>query len=485
MTNKPVRTRVAPSPTGDPHVGTGYIALFNYAFAKQAGGQFILRIEDTDQSRCSAESEQAIFDSLRWLGLDWDEGPDCGGEKGPYRQSERLATYREYAAQLVSDGKAYWCSCTPERLAEVRERQKEAKSAYGYDGHCRDRDPTEVRSEIEAGAPGVIRLKTPQDGQTIVQDVLRGEIVFENKEIDDQILQKSDGFPTYHLANIVDDHLMEISHVIRGEEWISSAPKHVLLYDAFGWDAPVFAHLPLLRNADKSKVSKRKNPVSLKYFEEAGYLPDAMVNFFGHMAFTFEDEREMYALDEFVSHFKLEKIVLGGPVFDLQKLLWLNGRYLREKRTVEEFTHYLRDRVFSDAYLAEIAPLVHERIDKSEDFGAYAQFFFAASVSLDPSIMLIKGRTKKQCSKLYEKLLDAFDSQMDFSPSALEERMKQFCQQHEVKPKEIYMPIRLMVTGGKATPPLFETISVLGRERCRKRLREALAAFKAWKPPQT
>jgi glutamyl-tRNA synthetase len=485
MERKPVRTRIAPSPTGDPHVGTGYIALFNYAFAKQSGGQFILRIEDTDRVRSNSQSEEAIFESLRWLGIEWSEGPDCGGDKGPYRQSERLSIYKEYGAELVRSKQAYWCSCTPERLADMRERQKQAKSAYGYDGHCRDRDPDEVQKEIDGGAPGVIRLRTPPDGQTIVKDALRGDIVFENSEIDDQVLQKSDGYPTYHLANIVDDHLMEITHVIRGEEWITSSPKHVLLYKAFGWETPVFAHLPLLRNSDKSKVSKRKNPVSLSYFKEAGYLPDAMANFLGQMAFTFEDEREVFSIDEFVEHFQLEKIVLGGPVFDLQKLLWLNGRYLREKRSVDDFSGYLRGQVFPDHYLEAIAPLVHERIDKSEDFMAYAQFFFTGSVETDPGQLLLKGRTKKECTKIYEKLLDAIDSQMDFSPEGIENRLRQFCEERELKSRDVFMPVRLMVTGQKATPPLFQTISVLGRERCRKRVREALIGFKAWKPPQS
>ena len=246
-------------------MGTAYIALFNYALAKKQGGQFILRIEDTDQARSTSESEQAIFNSLRWLGLIGMRAP-MGGPKGPYRQSERLDTYTEHANRLVASGHAYWCTCSPERLAALREEQKEAKSAFGYDGKCRNRDPQEVAAEMAAGTPGVVRLKTPAEGETVFNDMLRGDIVIGNKEVDDQVLLKADGFPTYHLANVVDDHLMGITHILRGEEWISSTPKHILLYAAFGWTPPAYAHLPLLRNADKSKVSKRKNPVSFGVF---------------------------------------------------------------------------------------------------------------------------------------------------------------------------------------------------------------------------
>ncbi|MEI6806362.1 MAG: glutamate--tRNA ligase, partial [Myxococcaceae bacterium] len=259
-----IRVRIGPSPTGDPHVGTGYVSLFNYAFAKQQGGKFILRIEDTDQKRSSPESEQAILDSVKWLGINWDEGPDIGGPCGPYRQSERLDIYKKHVDMLLASGHAYWCTCTAERLAEVRKRQLALKQPTGYDGCCR---------ELNLTSGIVVRLKTPREGETVFHDALRGEIKIGNSEVDDQVLFKSDGFPTYHLANVVDDHLMKITHVIRGEEWISSTPKHVLLYRFFGWEPPAFAHLPLLRNADKSKVAKRKNPVSLEYFKQAGYLP--------------------------------------------------------------------------------------------------------------------------------------------------------------------------------------------------------------------
>lgn len=482
MSERPVKVRIAPSPTGDPHVGTGYIALFNYAFARQHGGSFLLRIEDTDQTRSTPESEHAILDALRWLGLSWDEGPDVRGPNGPYRQSERLAIYREHAELLMQRGAAYRCTCTPERLAEVRKQQMAAKQNPGYDGHCRDRDPADVEAEISAGAPSVVRLRTPHSGTTRFVDALRGEIAIENAEVDDQVILKSDGFPTYHLANVVDDHLMEITHVIRGEEWITSTPKHVLLYDFFGWEKPVFAHLPLLRNADKSKVSKRKNPVSISYFREAGYFPDAMVNFLGMMAFTFEDGREIFSLADFVENFKLERISLGGPVFDLAKLLWLNGRYLREQRSDDELVGYFREQLFSDDFLRRLVPLIKDRVEKSEDLVSYGNYFFSGSVEVDPALLMMKKREKKEMLAIYEAMVERIDTLYDFSATHIDEALRAFCESHGTSPKELFMPIRFMVTGKKATPPLFETMEVLGRERCRTRMRAAIAAFKQFNP---
>ncbi|MBL92031.1 MAG: glutamate--tRNA ligase [Myxococcales bacterium] len=472
------RVRIAPSPTGDPHVGTAYIALFNYALAKQQGGQFILRIEDTDQARSTPESEQAIFDSLNWLGLHWDEGPDVGGPKGPYRQSERLDIYTDYAKQLVASGHAYWCTCSPERLSALREQQKEAKTSFGYDGHCRNRPAEEVQAEIEQGAPAVIRLKTPQDGETTFEDLLRGPINIGNKELDDQVLLKADGFPTYHLANVVDDHLMEITHILRGEEWISSTPKHILLYQAFGWEPPEYVHLPLLRNADKSKVSKRKNPVSLDFFKQAGYFPDALVNFLGLMAFTFEDETEIFSLEEFVQNFEPKRISLGGPVFDLQKLDWLNGIYFREKRSDDQVLVYLQEQLFSDDYLRAIVPLVKERINKSVEFVDYADFFFSDEIEFDATIMLLNGHSKKESGKLWDKLIGVLEAQTRLTTEGVESALKAFMAEKGLKPKQIYFPMRMMITGKKGSPPLFETMEVLGKERVRTRMRNGLKAFK-------
>ena len=326
-----VRTRVAPSPTGDPHVGTAYIAMFNIAFAHIHNGEFILRIEDTDQNRYTEGSEQMIFDALGWLGLNWAEGPDIGGPCGPYRQSERFGIYGDYAKQLVEKGEAYYCFCTPERLDNLRERQKAMKKAPGYDGHCRSLTKEEIEAKLAAGEPYVIRLKMPYEGETVIHDRLRGDIVFENSKIDDQVLLKADGFPTYHLANVVDDHLMGITHVIRAEEWISSTPKHIQLYKAFGWEQPEFIHMPLLRNSDRTKISKRKNPVSLNWYKDNGYLKEGLLNFLGLMAYSFKDGKEIFSLQEFKDTFNIDNVSLGGPVFDLVKLGWINNQHMRLK----------------------------------------------------------------------------------------------------------------------------------------------------------
>jgi glutamyl-tRNA synthetase len=478
--NRPVRVRIAPSPTGDPHVGTGYVALFNYAFAKKNNGKFLLRIEDTDRARSSRKSEEAILAALRWLGITWDEGPDIGGPAGPYRQSERTAFYQKYAQILLENKSAYRCICTAERLAELRKRQQILKQAPGYDGHCRHADPSIIAQAIESGAPYVIRLKTPESGELVMHDVLRGDITIAYTEVDDQVLMKSDGFPTYHLANVVDDHLMGITHVIRGEEWISSLPKHILLYEALNFEKPVFCHLPLLRNADKSKVSKRKNPVSINYFKEAGYLPEAMINFLGLMAYSMEDGSELFSLEEFISQFKLERISLGGPVFDTKKLLWLNGRYLREKRNVEQFVAYLQEQLFSRDYLAKIVPLVRERVEKSEDFIEYADFFFSAHVNCAPENFLLGDLDAQKSADMIENMLEILEGLPEFSSEPINQALKLFCADKELSAKHVLMPLRMIISGKKASPPLYDTMAVLGKERCRTRIREAINALKSF-----
>ena len=363
-----IRVRIAPSPTGDPHVGTAYIGLLNYLYAKQRGGKFVLRIEDTDRARFVATSEQEIFDSLHWLGLAWDEGPDCGGPYGPYRQSERTEIYREHVQILLANGTAYKSFETAEELEAMRKSQLAAKLPPRYTGAHRELTAEQIAAFEAEGRPYVIRLKVPVEGDTAFRDELRGEIKFSHNNVDDQVLMKSDGFPTYHLANVVDDHLMLITDVIRAEEWISSTPKHVLLYKAFGWDAPRFWHMPLLRNLDKSKISKRKNPVSLIYYRQAGFLPQALLNFLGLMGGGMpaptekNDTAEIFTLAGMLERFDFAKISLGGPVFDLVKLKWLNGEYLR-KLTAEEFFQQIRTVVFSDDYLRAIGPLVQTRME--------------------------------------------------------------------------------------------------------------------------
>lgn len=478
-TNEIVRVRIAPSPTGDPHVGTAYIALFNYAFARKNGGKFILRIEDTDRQRSTKESEDAILRSLCWLGLDFDEGPEMGGNCGPYRQSERTDIYKEYAEKLLSSKAAYRCICTPERLLELRNRQQILKQPTGYDGHCRNLDDHEIDKAIGSGLSYVIRLKTPRQGQLVMHDILRGDITISCTEVDDQVLMKSDGFPTYHLANVVDDHLMGITHVIRGEEWISSLPKHVLLYEALGVKKPQFCHLPLLRNADKSKVSKRKNPVSLNYFREAGFLPGAMLNFLGLMAYSMPDGRELFSLADFVEQFQLERISLGGPVFDLKKLTWLNGRYLRECLTTDDEVNYLSEQLFSKDYLQKIVPLIKERMEKSEDFLDHADFFFRGQIENDPQNILIGSGDKLVSADAIENLLENLENLVSFESANINTVVNEFCQRNNYKPKDVLMPLRMMISGKKASPPLFETMAVLGKERCRFRLRAAIKLLRS------
>ncbi len=479
-----VRTRIAPSPTGDPHVGTAYVALFNYAWAKKNGGQFILRIEDTDRERSSPIAERMIFQSLRWLGLDWDEGPDAGGPHGPYRQSERFAIYAEHAELLVAKGAAYPCFCTRERLDALRKEQlaKKLAQATGYDGLCRAIAPAEAARRRAEGLPHVIRLAMPREGVTLVGDLLRGELSFDNTLIDDQVLIKSDGFPTYHLANVVDDHLMAISHVIRAEEWISSLPKHAQLYRAFGWDAPVFCHLPLLRNADKSKISKRKNPVSLNFYRRAGYLPEAMLNYLALMGWAISADREEFTLDEFIAAFDLKDITLGGPVFDLEKLTWMNGKYIR-KLPVADLLARLRATVLSDEYLLEVLPLAHERVDKLEDFVDYARFFFVGEVAYDGEArekLVAKKRTPAETAAALGRLVEErLDPLLDWNAASLEAVMRAFAEGIAWKPGDLFMPVRIAVTGKAATPPLFETMQVLGREVCRRRLRRAVETLRA------
>lgn len=476
MKKSSVRVRIAPSPTGDPHVGTGYMALFNYAFAKKNGGKFILRIEDTDQKRSTLTSEKSILEAVKWLGFSWDEGPDIGGPYSPYRQSERLPIYTKYAQILLENGSAYKCTCSFDRLEEIRKRQQILKQPTGYDGFCRERNH-ETQEEIKNGSPFVLRLKTPKSGEIIMHDLLRGEIKINATEVDDQVLLKSDGFPTYHLANVVDDHEMAITHVIRGEEWISSLPKHLLLYKAFAWEAPIFCHLPLLRNADKSKVSKRKNPVSLTYYREAGFLPETMANFFGLMAYSMENGEEFFDLATFIEYFDINRISLGGPVFDLKKLTWLNGRYLREKYSNEEIVQYIQDRLFNKEYLSKIIPLIKDRMEKSEDFLDQADFFFRGNVLLSPENYLIEGKSLKESSEIFQAMLDGLETLPTFDEESIKGFLQGFAKDNLLKPKDFFMPIRLMVSGKKSSPPLFETIVVLGKERSRNRIRKAIMAL--------
>lgn len=470
----PVRVRIAPSPTGDPHVGTAYIALFNYVFAKQHGGQFILRIEDTDQARARGDSEQMIYDALRWVGLSWDEGPDVGGPYGPYRQSERAAIYREHTMQLLSRGTAYRCFCTPERLAEVRAKRMAEKSGQGYDRACRGISAEESMRRAAAGETHTVRMKAPLEGSVTVHDKLRGDVVIDVGQIDDQVLMKSDGLPTYHLANVVDDHLMKITHVIRAEEWISSTPKHVLLYQAFGWEPPQFFHMPLLRNADKSKISKRKNPVSINYYREAGILPHALLNFLGTMGWSMEGDREKFTLAEMIGAFTWDRMSLGGPVFNLDKLTWLNELYIHDL-SPEQLLDAIMGWRFSREHLLAIMPLIQKRIKKLDEFIPATEYFFAGDLNYDTVLadMVIPDVAPADVSKGLLALVERLEAREGWTSAILNEEAKAWAEAHAWKPKHAFMLLRLVITARHGSPGVFETMAVLGKEVTRRRLRMA------------
>ena len=494
----PTRVRIAPSPTGDPHVGTAYIGLLNYVFAKQRGGQFVLRIEDTDRTRFVPTSEAMIFDSLRWVGLTWDEGPDVGGPFGPYRQSERTDIYREHAEILLANGWAYRAFETSEELEAERQAQTAAKLPPKYAGRSRNLSEAEIAAELASGKPFTIRLRVPQaesklDGtsenqvtSTTFRDELRGDITFDHNNVDDQVLLKSDGFPTYHLANVVDDHLMRITDVIRAEEWISSTPKHVLLYEAFGWRRPRFWHMPLLRNTDKSKISKRKNPVSLIYYRDAGFLPQAVLNFLGLMGGGMAQpteqeivskglntkEADLFSLPDMLAGFRFEKISLGGPVFDLTKLRWLNGEYLR-RLTPEDFYTALRTNVLSDTYLRGIASLIQNRVETLAEFGNMTGFFLADNVMPSPEIFIPKKRTLEDTLAFTADLLPALET-APWEPAAIETAMKSLGEEKGWAVKENFMLLRAILTGSPQSPPLMESLMIFGRARSIDRVRRFL-----------
>lgn len=484
-----VRLRIAPSPTGDPHVGTAYIALFNLAFARQQHGQFILRIEDTDRNRFVEESEHQIFDNLRWLGLHWDEGPDVGGPVGPYRQSERTHLYQEYARALVESGHGYYCWCSPERLERERQAAMSRGEAYRYDRLCLGKTREERRGLGDFREPPVVRMLVPDTGETTFNDLIRGPITFQNRLLDDQILLKSDGYPTYHLAVVVDDHLMGISHVLRGEEWISSTPKHVLLYRFFGWDAPQFAHLPLLRNKDRSKLSKRRNPwASLRWFREQGYLPEALVNFLGLMGFSLPqppdpEHPEVFGLEDIVRGFGWDRFSTTGPIFDLDKMDWLNGIYIR-RLSVDELAHAmypflnsagLVDDAEQHAYLRQVAALLQERLVRLGEAPEKADFFFLDELTYDPQLLLQRGLDRDQALAVLREALVRLERLPSFDESSLEATLDAMTQEMGLKRVQTLMTIRVAVTGKKESPPIFATLAVLGRTRVLARLRTAIS----------
>jgi glutamyl-tRNA synthetase len=475
MPDAPLRVRIAPSPTGDPHVGTAYIALFNIALARQRGGQFVLRIEDTDRGRYVENSESQIFDTLHWLGLDWDEGPDVGGPRGPYRQSERLPLYKTVAEKLVDLGHAYYCWCTPERLEHMRAEQMASKRPPGYDRLC-----VNLTREQRAQLPGfddqpVIRMLIPDDVQLSFDDMIRGST---NAPMpDDQVILKRDGFPTYHLAVVVDDHEMGITHVLRAEEWISSTPKQLLLYRFMGWRVPRFAHLPLLRNPDRSKISKRKNPAArLLWFREEGFLPEALVNFLALQGWSMPDGREIFSFDDIVANFDVERFSPVGPIFDVEKLDWLNGKYieaLSDAEFLRRAAPFLPGTGQADA-LRILAPELKTRVKRLKDIGEQVDFLYSGKLDLDRATLAGQGGASPTATDSLLAAEAVLLAQEDFSTAAVKAALEAEQARRGWKPKPFFMPIRVAISGKTHTPPLFPMLAALGRPRSLTRLRDAL-----------
>jgi glutamyl-tRNA synthetase len=473
-----VRTRVAPSPTGDPHVGTAYMALFCLAFAKQHGGEFVLRIEDTDAARSTKESEQQIFDSLRWLGLNWDEGPDVGGPHAPYRQSERVeqGLYQKYVQQLLDDGHAFRCFCTPEELDQMRSEQMAKGEPVKYDGRHANLSEEEIQKRLDANEPYVVRMRVPKSGTCIVKDKLRGDIEIDYAQVDMQVLLKSDGNPTYHLAVVVDDHLMEISHIIRGEEWINSAPKHILLYQYFGWDMPELIHMPLLRNPDKSKLSKRKNPTSINFYERMGFLPEAVCNYLGMLGWSMPNEEEKFSLDEMIANFDVNRISLGGPVFDVDKLKWLNGRWIRESLTDEQIVDRIADWAFNRENLLAAIPLVKERLDVFSDMAPKLSFLVEGMPEVTAEDFASKKLSEEDVKKVLQFAVWQTESLRDWNRDHLHDIFMGIAEKMELKIRDVLAPIFVAISGNPVSPPLFDSMALLGPDMTRARLRHALEA---------
>lgn len=469
-----IRTRVAPSPTGNPHVGTAYMALFSYCHAKQSGGEFVLRIEDTDLERSTTESEQVILQSLQWLGLEWDEGPDVGGPHGPYRQSERRDIYTEHADRLLEAGHAFRCFCSRERLDEMRADQMKSGQTARYDGHCLSLSDDEVRARIDAGESNVVRMKVPDAGECVVADELRGEITIAWDQVDMQVLVKADGMPTYHLGVVVDDHLMQITDIIRGEEWINSAPKHILLYKYFGWEMPRLIHMPLLRNPDKSKLSKRKNPTSVNFYRDMGFLPESILNYLGMLGWSMPDGEEKFTLEEMIANFDISRISLGAPIFDVEKLKWLNGRWLRESLDDAEFADRLINWKYNREELMKVIPLVKERVDVFSELAAMVSFFAEGMPDVSEESFQFKKLGSDDVRKYLQFILWDLEAQADWNRDSLNELFVERAESMNVKIRDLLSPVFVAISGKPVSPPLFDSLEVLGPDLSCARIRFAL-----------
>ena len=460
-----IRTRIAPSPTGeDIHIGNLYTAYLNWAFAKKNGGQFLIRIEDTDRTRYVPGAEEKILSTIKSYGLDYDESIDRGGPHAPYRQSERLDIYKKYGDELIENKHAYYCICSPERLEEVRKGMSAEKKVPKYDKYCLDKQD-EVKKKIDAGSKYVIRLNVPVDTEVVFNDLIRGEISINTNNIDDQVLMKSDGFPTYHMAVVIDDHLMEISHVIRAEEWISSTPKHILLYKAFGWDLPVFAHLPILRNPDKSKLSKRKNPVWASWYLEKGYLADAILNYLALMGWSHPDEKEIFSKEEFIKVFDINRVSPVGPAFDPKKLEWMNGQYimkLSDSELKSKLAELYKEKTLNEQVLEKSVPLVKERMKVLTDYWNLASFLYEAPKEYEVDMSKEK--------EVFDLIANKLETVTEWKADMIGDAMVSFAKDQNIPNSIFFMNLRVALSGKKITPPLNESMEILGKEEVLKRL---------------
>jgi glutamyl-tRNA synthetase len=485
-----VRVRYAPSPTGKQHIGGLRTALFNYFFARSSKGTFILRIEDTDRTRFDPEALKDIYDTFQWLGIHWDEGPDVGGDYGPYLQSERLNLYKKYAEKLVERNLAYTCYCSEERLLNLRKSQTENKIALGYDRHCRNLTAQEREAMEKQGITPVIRFKIPLEGSTILNDGLLGKVEKANKDINpDPVILKSDGFPTYHLANIVDDHLMNISHVLRAQEWLSSGPLHVLLYQAFGWEPPCFYHLPMVLGQDGQKLSKRHGSTSVKEFREQGYLKEAIINYLSLLGWAYDNSTEFFTIQDLERLFTLEKLNKAPAIFDYKKLEWFNGIYIRKlpnQDLAERLIPFLvRDKMVGNPpsdgeyeLIKAMIPLVQERLNLLSDVSSLTRFLFQ-DVTVENPLDLIPKNTDKE--KTIEILLKEKDLLRDFNLRSDEENetlFKKTAEKLAVKLGTLLMPLRVAITGTRVSPPLFESLRLLGVEKITMRIDKAITFLK-------
>jgi glutamyl-tRNA synthetase len=480
MISETPRVRFAPSPTGYLHVGGLRTALYNYLFAKNKNGKFILRVEDTDRNRYVEGAIENLISTLKWVGLEFDEGPGKEGDFGPYVQSQRLDLYKNLTGELIKNKKAYFCFCTQERLDQLRENQKKSGLQPKYDKHCLHIGQEKIEDNLNKNIPHVVRMNIEAGQTVIINDIIRGNVEFNTGVIDDQVLIKSDGYPTYHLANVVDDHSMKITHVIRGEEWLSSTPKHILLYDFFGWEKPFFAHLPLLLNPDKTKLSKRQGDVAVEDYRQKGYLKEALLNFVALLGWNAGDDKEFYSMAELIESFSLERVNKSGAVFDIDKLNWLNAEHLR-KMPVEKIISLLREEIstsglkneyFTDEYLSKVISAMLERVSFVKEILVNGFYFFEDPKEYDETS--VKKRWKEDSAEHLKKLVIEFSKLNSPNKENFEEALRKTSEELKVGTGKLIHPVRLAVSGVGGGPGVFEILDIIGKEKTITRLETAI-----------